>query len=161
MLKQRWIVNHRCWPRSKKFFHPPRNYPCNLSAISVEDVNVPRNDPEYVAERRRIIRENHPDRGGSDQALIRALQQLDEQWDRKLRLRKEIRENLPSFIPEDVAMQAFDQADRWAGRVRDGADQVRRRLDDRSGNGDFSRRLGRTVGTVRKRIGEEFDKRRR
>ena len=125
-------------------------------------MNVPRNDPEYVAERRRIIREHHPDRGGSDQALIHALQQLDEQWDRKLRLRREIRENLPSFIPEDVAMQAFDQADRWAGRVRDGADQMRRRFDDgRPGNGDFFRRLGRTVGTVRKRIGEEFDKRRR
>lgn len=125
-------------------------------------MSVPRNDPEYLAARRRIIRENHPDRGGSDEALIRALRQLDEQWDRKLALRKEITQNLPSFVSEEAAMQAFDQADRLVGRVRGSAEQWRRKIGDVSlEDVDLSRRLGHAAGTVRKRIGDQIDKRRK
>ena len=39
-----------------------------------------RDDPEYVRARREIIRANHPDRGGSDEQLMTALRELDDQW---------------------------------------------------------------------------------
>lgn len=121
-----------------------------------------RNDPEYLAARRRVIRENHPDRGGSDEQLIRALRQLDEQWDRKRVLRRELRNNLPSFIPENVAMQAFDQADAYVEKIRTGASGLRRKMrEEPLRPGDLPRRMGRAAGLAKKKIGEEWDKRRK
>ena len=68
-----------------------------------------RDDPEYVRARREIIRANHPDRGGSDEQLITALRELDDQWERRIRVRRNVESvRLPGFIPEDVARQATD-----------------------------------------------------
>lgn len=78
-----------------------------------------RSDPEYVRLRRQIIRENHPDAGGSDEQLIAALSDLDERWSRRSRTRESIRAGfddvkLPGFVPDDVARQATDLAEHYA-----------------------------------------------
>jgi hypothetical protein len=78
-----------------------------------------RSDPEYVRLRRQIIRENHPDRGGSDEQLIAALADLDARWSRRSRTREGIRAGfddvkLPGFVPDDVARQATDLAEHYA-----------------------------------------------
>lgn len=83
-----------------------------------------RDDPEYVRARREIIRANHPDRGGSDEQLIMALRELDDQWERRIRVRRNVESvRLPGFIPEDVARQATDFAERTS-------DEVLRRAED-------------------------------
>jgi hypothetical protein len=78
-----------------------------------------RSDPEYVRLRRQIIRENHPDRGGSDEQLISALADLDARWSRRSRTREGLRAGfddvkLPGFVPDDVARQATDLAEHYA-----------------------------------------------
>ena len=125
----------------------------------MERVNVPRNDPNYIAARRRIIREHHPDAGGTDAQLIRALKELDEQWDRRAKLRAGFTRNLPSFIPEQTAGQAFDSAERIVERIRVSAEELRRQTNHLQEENPVARRLGRTAGAVRKRIAEEIDKR--
>lgn len=90
-----------------------------------------RDDPEYVRARRQIIRDNHPDRGGSDEALITALADLDARWERRSRPGHpdfhDIR--LPGFIPDDVARQATDLAEHYTDEMlrRAGAFQTRAR----------------------------------
>ncbi|AGP31613.1 hypothetical protein [Corynebacterium terpenotabidum] len=80
--------------------------------------NSYRDDPEYLRRRRQIIRENHPDHGGSDDALIAALADLDAEWDRRSRPGLRAADiPLPGFIPEDVARQAADMADQYTDEV--------------------------------------------
>ena len=67
-----------------------------------------RDDPEYVRARREIIRANHPDRGGSDEQLITALRELDDQWERRIRVRRNVELLVPGLYPQDVARQATD-----------------------------------------------------
>lgn len=99
-----------------------------------------RDDPEYVRLRRRIIRDNHPDRGGSDEALIAALSELDAQWERRTRLRHAAGDiRLPGFIPPDVARQATDLAEQYT-------DEVLRRATD------LQDRARRVVGAQTPRI---------
>ncbi|HIW90956.1 MAG TPA: hypothetical protein H9870_04755 [Candidatus Corynebacterium avicola] len=97
-----------------------------------------RDDPEYVRARREVIRANHPDRGGSDEQLITALRELDDQWERRLRVRRNVEGvKLPGFIPEDVARQATEFAERTS-------DEVLRRADDLRAKGSVIAHSPRT-----------------
>lgn len=102
-----------------------------------------RNNPEYLRQRRAIIRRYHPDAGGSDAELIEALHALDRNWDRRARVRQQVREHRPSFIPEQRAEQAMDAAE----QAVDIAEKV-------------AQRAGRLAGNVRetvlRRLPEEF-----
>ena len=97
-----------------------------------------RDDPEYVRRRRQVIRENHPDRGGSDEALITALNALDDEWRRRSRpgfgahAVQDVK--LPGFIPDDVARQATDLAEQYT-------DEIFRRAEE------FQTRARRVVDT--------------
>jgi hypothetical protein len=85
-----------------------------------------RDDPEYVRRRREVIRANHPDRGGSDEQLIAALRELDDQWERRGRVRRNVENvRLPGFIPDDVAQQATDFAERTSDEVLKRAESLR------------------------------------
>ena len=42
--------------------------------------NTRPSDPEYLKQRRAIVRQYHPDRGGSSEQLDAALKQLDHTW---------------------------------------------------------------------------------
>ncbi|WP_297006710.1 hypothetical protein [uncultured Corynebacterium sp.] len=87
-----------------------------------------RDDPEYVRRRRQVIRDNHPDRGGSDEALIGALDALDAEWQRRTRPRPEFADvHLPGFIPEDVARQATDLAEQYTDEVLRRTEELRDR----------------------------------
>ncbi|MGO2839818.1 MAG: hypothetical protein ACTICV_00110 [Corynebacterium variabile] len=87
-----------------------------------------RDDPEYVRRRRQVIRDNHPDHGGSDEALIEALARLDGEWQRRTRPRPEFNDiHLPGFIPEDVARQATDLAEQYTDEVYRRAEEIRDR----------------------------------
>ena len=122
-----------------------------------------RSEPDYLAERRRVIRDNHPDRGGSDAALIAALDELDEHWARKLQLRKQVRTHRPSFIPEDVATQAADTAGEYIDRISRATSGIRDRSGKIVANGfpeKLAQRAGRLAGNIRHtvtdRIPSEF-----
>lgn len=87
-----------------------------------------RDDPEYVRLRRQVIRDNHPDRGGSDEQLITALRDLDTQWERRRSLHRNIESvRLPGFIPDDVARQATEFAERTSDEVIRRAGDLRAR----------------------------------
>jgi hypothetical protein len=87
-----------------------------------------RDDPEYVKRRRQVIRENHPDHGGSDETLIEALDRLDAEWQRRTRPRPEFNDiHLPGFIPDDVARQATDLAEQYTDEVYRRAEEIRDR----------------------------------
>lgn len=87
-----------------------------------------RDDPEYVRQRRQVIRDNHPDRGGSDEQLITALRDLDTQWQRRSSVRRNIEGvKLPGFIPDDVARQATEFAERTSDEVLRRAEDLRAR----------------------------------
>lgn len=128
-----------------------------------------RNDPEYVARRRQIIRDNHPDRGGSDEQLIEALRALDEQWARRSFVKAQLRENLPPFVDAEKVSSLVDRAEivtdqvrQRANRIVHGADELRQRLAPRDSVLDnVARQLGATAGKARHRLGEEIAKRRR
>jgi hypothetical protein len=127
-----------------------------------------RKDPEYVRMRRQVIRDNHPDTGGSDAQLIAALRELDARWQRRASVRRSmenVRENvrLPGFIPDDVARQATE----LAGRT---SEEVLRRAEDLRARGTViahsptTRRVMRAAGrfvreadrTVRSRLPTNF-----
>lgn len=91
-----------------------------------------RNNPEYQRQRRALVRKHHPDAGGTDAELIDALRALDEAWDRRARLRRQVREHRPSFIPEDKAEQAMDVAEQAMGVAE-----------------NFARSAGRFAGNLR------------
>lgn len=80
-----------------------------------------RKRPEYIAERREVIRKHHPDHGGSDQALIDALRQLDAKWERKHAFSSALREQLsefsPSLLDEEKTEQALRIAEKYADPV--------------------------------------------
>lgn len=97
-----------------------------------------RSNPEYQRQRRALIRQHHPDAGGTDAELIDALRALDDNWDRRARLRRQVQEHRPSFIPEDKAEQAMDAAEQAMGVAE-----------------NFARRAGRFAGNVRQTL---FDK---
>lgn len=102
-----------------------------------------RTDPEYVRMRRQVIRENHPDRGGSDEQLIDALRALDEQWTRRSAVRRNVENvRLPGFIPDDVARQATEFAER-------ASDEVMRRADELKAKGEVFAHSPRTRRVVR------------
>lgn len=85
-----------------------------------------RDDPEYVRRRRQIIRDHHPDRGGSEDTLIAELDALDEEWRRRTRPGvHDIR--LPGFIPDDIARQATDLAEQYTDEVFRRAEEVQER----------------------------------
>lgn len=87
-----------------------------------------RDDPEYIRRRRQVIRDNHPDRGGSDEALIAALADLDTEWRHRTRPRPEFSDiHLPGFIPDDVARQATDLAEQYTDEVFRRAEDIRDR----------------------------------
>ncbi|MDN5682900.1 hypothetical protein [Corynebacterium glyciniphilum] len=123
-----------------------------------------RKDPEYVRERRQVIRDNHPDTGGSDARLIAALRELDSRWERRASVRRGMESvRLPGFIPDDVARQATE----FAGRT---SDEVLRRTEDLRARGAViahspkTRRVMRAAGkfvrdadrTVRSRLPTSF-----
>lgn len=92
-----------------------------------------RSDPEYVAERRRIIRENHPDRGGSDEKLIKALRDLDTRWERKTNFGDSAAYfdiPLPNFIPDAVADEARQRAAEYARRYEHDIERAAERAAD-------------------------------
>lgn len=91
-----------------------------------------RNHSEYLKRRREVIRDNHPDRGGSDEQLIKALRELDAQWDRRLKLRAQLEQHRPGFIPKDVADQAIQRADQAMAQ----ADRMRSRFEKVVGGSD-------------------------
>ena len=74
-----------------------------------------RSNPEYLRQRRALVRKHHPDAGGSDAELIEALRALDDSWDRRARLRRQVQEHRPSFISEQTADQALDAAEQAVG----------------------------------------------
>ncbi|MEY8566171.1 hypothetical protein AALF15_06305 [Corynebacteriaceae bacterium 7-707] len=85
-----------------------------------------RKDPEYVRMRRQVIRDNHPDAGGSDARLIEALRELDAQWQRRTSVRRNVENvRLPGFIPDDVARQATEFAGRTSEEVLRRAEELR------------------------------------
>lgn len=96
-------------------------------------MNTPfRDNPDYVRERRAVIREHHPDRGGSDEALIKALRELDRKWEAKTsvegyvdRTRMAFETVRPDFIPEEMADMAFHTAGRYAERAQNTAQNLR------------------------------------
>ncbi|MEJ6549231.1 MULTISPECIES: hypothetical protein [unclassified Corynebacterium] len=123
-----------------------------------------RKDPEYQRMRRQVIRDNHPDTGGSDAELIAALQELDAQWRRRTSVRQSVDSvKLPGFIPDDVARQATE----FAGRT---SDEVLRRAEELRARGSViahsptTRRVMRAAGkfvrdadrTVRSRLPSSF-----
>src|SRR5699024_8273378 len=87
-----------------------------------------RKNPEYVKTRRAIVREHHPDHGGSNEALIAELKKLDERWERKTAfsaaLREQFQEHRPSFIDPKAAEQAIQFAERYADPVVSTADYL-------------------------------------
>lgn len=87
-----------------------------------------RKNPEYVNARRAIVREHHPDHGGSNEALIAELKKLDERWERKTAfsaaLREQFQEHRPSFIDPKAAEQAIQFAERYADPVVSTADYL-------------------------------------
>ncbi|RAV34715.1 hypothetical protein [Corynebacterium heidelbergense] len=89
-----------------------------------------REDPEYIRRRRAIIRRYHPDRGGSDEALVRALRELDEQWSRKSYLRHQVEQLRPPFISREVALQAVNTAEDIAAGMQQRAAGLNRRAGD-------------------------------
>ncbi|WP_295642272.1 hypothetical protein [uncultured Corynebacterium sp.] len=91
-----------------------------------------RHNPEYLRQRRAIIRRFHPDLGGSDEQLIKALRELDAQWDRRLKLRAQLEQHRPGFIPKDVADQAIQRADQAMAQ----ADRMRSRFEKVVGGSD-------------------------
>lgn len=102
-----------------------------------------RGDPEYVRMRRQVIRDNHPDRGGSDDQLITALRDLDQQWERRTSVRRSMENvRLPGFIPDDVARQATE----FAGRT---SDEVLRRADSLRARGEVIAHSPRTRQVLR------------
>lgn len=124
-----------------------------------------RDDPEYVRARRQIIRDNHPDRGGSDEALITALADLDEQWRRRTRHRPEIGDiRLPGFIPDDVARQATDLAEQYTDevfrRAEEFQDRARRVVDAQTPKlRRLRKEAGRTAGAVVRSVQEHLPRR--
>lgn len=124
-----------------------------------------RDDPEYLRARRRIIRDNHPDVGGSDEALIAALADLDERWSRRVRHRAELGDiRLPGFIPDDVARQATDLAEQYtdevlrrAGEMQERARRVVEAQTPRLRK--LRREAGRTAGTVVRSVQEHLPRR--
>ncbi|HIW96471.1 MAG TPA: hypothetical protein H9867_08355 [Candidatus Corynebacterium gallistercoris] len=120
-----------------------------------------RSEPEYLAERRKVIRDNHPDRGGSDAQLIKALADLDEQWSRRLTLRRQVREHRPPFISEDTAVQAADAAGAYVDRISAAAQNLRERtarmdLTPSSLPERLAKRAGRLAGTIRHTVTERL-----
>lgn len=83
-----------------------------------------RDDPEYTRQRRQVIRQHHPDRGGSDAALIQALAELDERWARRSQFRAFSNDVRPPFISQDVADAAVDTADLIVTRFHQAASSV-------------------------------------
>ncbi|QNH96604.1 hypothetical protein [Corynebacterium anserum] len=121
-----------------------------------------RSDPEYVARRRQIIRENHPDRGGSDEQLIRALKELDEQWSRRRSLRSQFEQSMPSFIPGHIAEQAYDRAEIYVGKLQKSTEHFfQRRNSGRASDlaGKIAEQAGRFAGSARRKIQDEVRKR--
>lgn len=102
-----------------------------------------RSNPEYQRQRRALIRKHHPDAGGTDAELIEALRVLDESWDRRARLRRQVREHRPSFISEQRAEQAMDAAEQAVGMAE-----------------NLARSAGRFAGNIRNtvmnKLPEEF-----
>ncbi|WP_426705939.1 hypothetical protein ACEN19_08560 [Corynebacterium auriscanis] len=90
-----------------------------------------RHDPEYLRQRRAIIRAHHPDAGGSDADLIAALNALDDQWDRRARIRRQVEEYRPDFIPEHATEQALAVAEQAVNLV-----------------GSLANRAGKVAGSV-------------
>lgn len=135
-----------------------------MTSARVDEVKDFRTDPEYVARRRQVIRENHPDRGGSDEQLIRALKELDEQWARRRSLRAQFEQSLPSFVPEHIATQAYDRAEVYVDRLQKSTEALRRRgktIQESDIAGKVAKRAGRVAGTARKTVEEQIQKRRR
>lgn len=71
-----------------------------------------RKDPEYIKQRREIIRRHHPDAGGAEADLIHALADLDDRWSSRALQRQRFEEMRPSFITDEQADQAFEQLQR-------------------------------------------------
>lgn len=124
-----------------------------------------RDDPEYVRARRQIIRDNHPDRGGSDDALITALADLDERWLRRTRRHPEVGDiRLPGFIPDDVARQATDLAEQYTDemlrRAEELQDRARRVVGTQTPKLRRLRKdIGRTAGAVVRSVQEHLPRR--
>lgn len=123
-----------------------------------------RKDPEYVRLRRQVIREHHPDRGGTDDQLIAALRDLDAQWERRSSLRRSVESvKLPGFIPDDVARQATDFAERTSDEMLRRAEDLRARSSVIA-HSPKTRRMMRAAGkfvrdadrTVRSRLPTSF-----
>ena len=89
-----------------------------------------RSDPDYIRERRHIVRTHHPDSGGSDEALIRALDELDATWRRKTgsnpKLRAAMEDSMPGFVPDHLRDETLEAAMAYAQRLQDGAELLRR-----------------------------------
>lgn len=102
-----------------------------------------RNNPEYLRQRRAVIRKNHPDTGGSDAALIDALKALDKSWDRRERFRHQIIDNRPNFISEETAKRAAVASE----QAVDIAENIAHRVGTLAGN---------VRETIRHRLPEEF-----
>ncbi len=94
-----------------------------------------RSNPEYLRQRRALVRKHHPDAGGSDAELIEALRVLDDAWDRRARLRRQVQEHRPSFISEQRADQALDAAEQAVGVAE-----------------NLARSAGRFAGNVRRTL---------
>ncbi len=126
------------------------------ASVSMGVVSDFRHDPEYVARRRQIIRDNHPDRGGSDEALIRALRDLDEHWSRRTSRRAQFEEALPSFVPEDIARQAYERAERYVDILQRGAESIRRHGEKLTNSSELPKniahRAGRVAGAARNSV---------
>ncbi|KAB3522829.1 hypothetical protein GC425_04350 [Corynebacterium sp. zg254] len=116
-------------------------------------------DPAYIKERRRIIRQYHPDAGGSDEKLISELQKLDEHYSRTFPAAR-VFDSL-SFLPEDArekAEAAYRSAERWATSAAQRVEErvrpsSRESLKDSSNDSvleDLARKAARSVNNVRK-----------
>lgn len=119
-----------------------------------------RHDPEYLKQRREVIRKYHPDRGGSDDQLIRALKDLETHWDRRQRLRIHMEEFRPNFISIDVADQAVQRAERAVSRVYRVRDQVVKLADStekqiRKQAGSARTVAGDTVRKIRREVASD------
>lgn len=88
-----------------------------------------RKDPEYIKQRREIIRHHHPDAGGSEAALIEELERLESRWSRRSLQRHQFEEIRPPFISKEQSDRAFRIAEEWISKVEDSAADLRKRAD--------------------------------
>ena len=109
--------------QSLRYFSPTTGdvacSPVASVAVTVASMNDFRKHPDYVAERRRIVRTHHPDRTGNDAALIEQLRLLDQRWEKKTRLRRQVHQHRPSFVSKQTADEVLDSAEKIVGTTMD------------------------------------------